>query len=75
MPITVANNPQYDEDVTYTLVVSGKQLCYLALAMHEFVEKDPAEDLDQYGQDIPRTLDKMLSDDMAPNPCVNGLVL
>jgi hypothetical protein len=68
-------NPRADADVTYTIVISERQLHYIRLALREFVANDPGEELDTMGQDIPTVLEEMLADALAPSPAVNGLVL
>lgn len=64
-----------EDDVTYTIVINKRQLHYIRLALREFVANDPGEELDEFGQDIPTVLEEMLADELAPSPCVNGLVL
>ncbi len=71
----MAYNPRSDADVTYTIVISERQLHYIRLALREFVASDPGEELDTMGQDIPTVLEEMLADALAPSPAVNGLVL
>lgn len=64
-----------DSPVTYTLVVSERQLHYIRLALREFNANDPGEELDEYGQDIPTGLEGMLADPLVPSPGINGLVI
>jgi hypothetical protein len=64
----------------YTIVISERQRYYLHLALSRFIQHDPGEELDEYGNDIPTTLADMLDPNgstgpLAPYPCVNGLVL
>ena len=75
MAIVLADEPVQVPDTTYTLVINERQLHYIRLALREFVANDPGEELDELGQDIPTGLDEMLSEELAPSPCVNGLVL
>lgn len=75
MAIVLADEPVQVPDTTYTLVINKRQLHYIRLALREFVANDPGEELDEFGQDIPTVLEEMLADELAPSPCVNGLVL
>ena len=68
-------NPHEQADTTYTLVINERQLHYIRLALREFVANDPGEELDEFGQDIPTTLEELLVDPLLPNPAVNGLTL
>jgi hypothetical protein len=75
MAIVLANEPAQVPGTTYTLVINERQLHYIRLALREFVGNDPGEELDEFGQDIPTVLEEMLADELAPSPCVNGLVI
>ena len=75
MAIVLADEPAQVPNTTYTLVINERQLHYIRLALREFVANDPGEELDEFGQDIPTVLEEMLADELAPNPCVNGLVI
>lgn len=54
--------------ITYTLVISERQLHYIRLALCEFNANDPNEELDEHGQDIPTVLEEMLTEPLRPWP-------
>ena len=58
-----------DTQPTYTILINERQRHYLHLALSQFIAEDPGEELDEYGQDIPTSLEDMLN----PNGTVGPL--
>ena len=59
----------------YILQVNERQLHYLRTAMAQFVGEDPGWEADEFGNDIPTTLNDMLQDELAVAPCIKGLCI
>ena len=63
---------------TYTIVISEKQRLAIHAALVMFISNDPGEELDEYGNDIPTSLEDMfnpLSDIPLSTVALNGLTM
>ncbi len=63
-------------DPTYTIIISAQQLKHLHAAMEAYATSIcTEEDLDEFGNDVPTTLNDMLQDKLAPSPAINSFVI